>query len=156
MRVHPGWASDEIPVPIHAGRIALLGDAFHPHGGALAAGGSLAIDDSIALFLSLQHVQQLKLKSPGTNSNTNGQARNRLSAVELSRALDIYEATRLPHVSRVFDVVERMREGVARPGNQWDEEKIQMWARTKKEVVWLHEHDVHKAFEQALKLSTSS
>ncbi|KAF9072808.1 FAD/NAD-P-binding domain-containing protein [Rhodocollybia butyracea] len=157
MRVHPGRGSNEIPVPVHAGRIALLGDAFHPHGGALAAGGSLAIDDSIALFLSLQYVQQLKLKSPNTNGITGRQTPSlKLSASELSRALDLYAATRLSHVSRVFDVVERMKEGVARPGKRWDEEKIQMWARNKTEVVWLHEHDVHKAFEDAIELSTSS
>ncbi|KAJ3905854.1 FAD/NAD-P-binding domain-containing protein [Lentinula edodes] len=159
LRVHPGWASNQVPPPIHAGRIVLLGDAFHPHGGALAAGGSLAIDDSIALFLALQHVQQSSTPSTSSSSSSDvlsnsrsieASARRRLSTSELSHALDLYASARLPHSSRVFGVVERMRENVAKPGRLWDEEKIQEWARDKKEVVWLHEHDVHKAFVDAL------
>ncbi|KAF8831892.1 hypothetical protein HHX47_DHR1000902 [Lentinula edodes] len=159
LRVHPGWASNQVPPPIHAGRIVLLGDAFHPHGGAFAAGGSLAIDDSIALFLALQHVQQSSTPSTSSSSSSDVpsnsrsievSARRRLSASELSHALDLYASTRLPHASRVFGVVERMRENVAKPGRLWDEEKIQEWARDKKEVVWLHEHDVHRAFVDAL------
>ncbi|KAJ3930802.1 MAG: FAD/NAD-P-binding domain-containing protein [Lentinula lateritia] len=157
LRVHPGWASNQVPPPVYAGRIVLLGDAFHPHGGAFAAGGSLAIDDSIALFLSLQHVQQ-QSSTPSTSSSSDASsdsrskvsARRRLSTSKLSHALDLYASTRLPHTGRVFSVVERMRDSVAKPGRVWDEEKIQEWARDKKEVVWLHEHDVHRAFVDAL------
>ncbi|KAJ3869229.1 FAD/NAD-P-binding domain-containing protein [Lentinula novae-zelandiae] len=146
LRVHPGWASNQVPPPVHAGRIVLLGDAFHPHGGAFAAGGSLAIDDSIALFLSLQHVQQ-QSSTPSTSSSSDASSDSRS---KLSHALDLYASTRLPHTGRVFSVVERMRDSVAKPGRLWDEEKIQEWARDKKEVVWLHEHDVHRAFVDAL------
>ncbi|KAJ3895769.1 FAD/NAD-P-binding domain-containing protein [Lentinula edodes] len=168
LRVHPGWGSNQVPPPIHAGRIVLLGDAFHPHGGALAAGGSLAIDDSIALFLSLQHVQQSQSSTPSTsspspspsdassNSPSKVSMRTRLSISELSHALGLYASTRLPHAGRVFNVVERMRENVVKLGRLWDEEKIQEWARDKKEVVWLHEHDVHKAFVDALNSERTS
>ncbi|KAJ4472458.1 hypothetical protein C8J55DRAFT_434517 [Lentinula edodes] len=146
LRVHPGWASNQVPPPpVYAGRIVLLGDAFHPHGGALAAGGSLAIDDSIALFLSLQHVQQSSTSSTSSSSSS-----------DLSHALGLYASTRLPHAGRVFSVVERMRENVAKPGRLWDEEKIQEWARDKKDVVWLHEHDVHKAFVDVLNSERTS
>ncbi|KAJ4485602.1 FAD/NAD-P-binding domain-containing protein [Lentinula aciculospora] len=151
VRVHPGWASDQVPPPIYAGRIALLGDAFHPHGGAFAAGGSLAIDDSIALFLSLQHVQQLSSTTSSASSSLESQVRlSGLSSSELCHALNIYASTRLPHVREVFGAVEQMRRNAAKPGRLWDEAKIQEWAKNKKEVTWLHEHDVHRAFANAL------
>ncbi|KAJ3717278.1 FAD/NAD-P-binding domain-containing protein [Lentinula guzmanii] len=147
VRVHPGWASNKIPPPTHVGRIALIGDAFHPHGGALAAGGSLAIDDSIALFLSLQHVQQLSLSPSSNLLGSDTQVPRKLSTAELSHALNLYASTRLPHVGKVFDVVEQMRRSAAKPGKTVDPRK---WAKNKKDVVWLHEHDVHLAFINAL------
>ncbi|KAJ3763167.1 FAD/NAD-P-binding domain-containing protein [Lentinula raphanica] len=149
VHVHPGYASNEVPHPVHAGRIALLGDAFHPHGGALAVGGSLAIDDSIALFLCLQHVQSVSFtscSSPHSISHPEARGSERLSTSELSHALDLYASTRLPHVRRVFDTVEHMRRA-AKSGMRTNPRD---WAKNKKDVVWLHEHDVHVAFSNAL------
>ncbi|KAE9409276.1 FAD/NAD-P-binding domain-containing protein [Gymnopus androsaceus JB14] len=151
IRVYPGSASNQIPPPVHAGRIALVGDSFHPHGGAFAAGGSLAIDDSIALFLSLQHIQQLESTASASQTKL-----GKLSPANLSRALDLYAATRLPHVRKVFDAVERLRAGAqaAKADRYWDEEKIRVWAKNKKEVVWLHEHDVHRAFADVINVNS--
>lgn len=44
------------------------------------------------------------------------------------------------------------RASAKRPGEsrRWSEEKIRTWAKEKKSVRWLHEHDVHLAFREAL------
>ncbi|EOD46331.1 putative salicylate hydroxylase protein [Neofusicoccum parvum UCRNP2] len=55
VRVYPNLAITA-PLPSYTflrGRVALIGDAAHPHGGAFATGGSLAIDDAYALSLAL-------------------------------------------------------------------------------------------------------
>ncbi|KAF5392493.1 hypothetical protein D9757_002229 [Collybiopsis confluens] len=145
LRVFPAWASDEVLHPVHTGRIVLLGDAFHPHGGILAIGGSLAIDDSVALYLSLQHVQARETASSTSSS--------RISNAGLLDALKIYSTTRLPHIREVCRLVVQIRGGAAKPGKCWNEEKIRTWAENKKEVVWLHEHDVHQRFLDALQLA---
>ena len=142
IHVFPALASDQVPQPVHAGHIALLGDAFHPHGGALAVGGSLAIDDSIALYLCLRQAQELGFATSASGGVSN---------VGLSYALDLYSATRLPQINKVCNAVVELRRHAAKPGRCWDEEKIQMWAKNKKEVIWLHEYNVHKAFAQASK-----
>ncbi|KAF9258324.1 FAD/NAD(P)-binding domain-containing protein [Marasmius fiardii PR-910] len=126
LRVYPSISADEIPNATWRNRIVLVGDAFHPFGGAFAAGGSMAIDDAVALYLALSHTQG-----------------------DLPKALELYEATRRPHVLRVMESVKASRKN----GGKWmDEEKIREFARTRQDGygAWLHEHDVHEAFRVAL------
>ena len=64
------------------GRVTLAGDAAHAHGGALAAGGSLALDDAYAFGAALWHVFP-----PGAAH----------SKANIQQALSLYERTRKPH-----------------------------------------------------------
>ena len=137
IHVFPGWSSEVAPPPTSQGRIVLIGDSFHPHGGAFAAGGSLAIDDGRALYLALSHTE-------ATSSNE-AQRSDRLS-----RALDLYKATRLPHIDKVMLAVKASRANAAKPDRPWSEEKIREWARTKNSQAWIHEHDVIGAFNETL------
>ncbi|KAF2494551.1 FAD/NAD(P)-binding domain-containing protein [Lophium mytilinum] len=73
-------------------RVVLLGEAAHTHGGAFAAGASLAIDDAYALYLALRAVIP-PLSSTQTNKVTREQIRT---------ALGLYEATRRPQSDRVL------------------------------------------------------
>lgn len=76
----------------------------------------------------------------------------------LASSLDLYKKTRMPHIEHVMEFVRNSRRASAkRPGESrsWSEEKIWEWAREKKPVRWLHEHDVHQAFAEALMESQS-
>ena len=137
IHVFPGWSSEVVPPPTSQGRIVLIGDSLHPHGGAFAAGGSLAIDDGRALYLALSHTE-------ATSSNE-AQRPDRLS-----RALDLYKATRLPHIDKVMLAVKASRANAAKPDQPWSEEKIREWARAKNSQAWIHEHDVIGAFKETL------
>lgn len=135
-----------MPLPSYTflnGRVALIGDAAHPHGGAFATGGSLAIDDAYALSLALFNVFPPAANATGALP----------SSEELVRALSLYERTRKPHTTRLLEVVhaqnekskERLRSGVVET-----DEQLRERMKNRADPSWLHDHDVEAAFRAVL------
>ncbi|OJD37931.1 salicylate hydroxylase [Diplodia corticola] len=139
IRAYPNLAITA-PLPSHtflAGRVALVGDAAHPHGGAFATGGSLAIDDAYALASALA----FSLSSAAEEEDI------------LARATRVYERARKPHTTRLVEVVlgmnERSKERLREGGEETDEE-LRARMRARAETSWLHEHDVEAAVRRAV------
>ncbi|PVH78881.1 FAD/NAD(P)-binding domain-containing protein [Cadophora sp. DSE1049] len=124
-------------------RVTLIGDAAHAHGGAHATGGSLAIDDAYTLTLALNSVFPIT-------------ATRRPSIEEISKALKLYESIRKPHAEKLLKLVhtgnnariQKLRSGRVEP-----DEELRARAAKGSSTNWLHEHDVVKAFEEALEKS---
>lgn len=93
-RLYPNFAGEPLPTWVLAARATLVGDAAHTHGGAFAAGGSLALDDSFALALALRHA--FSLAEPGAFNNGSSYIR---------KALELYDQTRRPHTGRLLEIV---------------------------------------------------
>jgi salicylate hydroxylase len=72
---------------VFGSRVTLVGDAAHAHGGAFAAGGSLALDDSLALGLAFEEVFS---SSKATFSPEN-----------INKALGLYSQIRQLHTAGV-------------------------------------------------------
>jgi salicylate hydroxylase len=123
-------------------RVTLAGDAAHAHGGAFAAGGSLALDDAWAFAQSIEHYFPEDAERLPTGQ-------------EIEAALRVYEHTRKPHTDRVLrtarggqlKALERVRRKVAE-----SDEELRARMKSRESPSWLHEHDVTKAFEATLKL----
>jgi len=132
-RLFPNFAGEPLPTWTFGRRVTLVGDAAHTHGGANAAGGSLAIDDAYTLFLAFSHVIP-----------TSGAARP--SVGEIERALKLYEAARRPHT-------DRLQRGVlaklGAPKTLTEDELIQR-LRSRPSTIWLTEHDVDAAFSDVV------
>jgi salicylate hydroxylase len=126
---------------IFGDRVTLIGDAAHAHGGAFATGGSLAIDDAYALYLSLTSVFPIT-------------AMQKPSKEDIRRALKLYESTRKPHAERLLKMVlvandakvEKIRKGTFET-----DEQLRARAARGGNARWLHEHDVVKTFEETLR-----
>lgn len=124
------------------GRVTLAGDAAHAHGGAFAAGGSLALDDAWAFAESIRHVfpEDAGRRTPA-----------RSAAEDITRALRVYERTRKAHTDRVMSVVhEQNRKKVERLGQVQTDEELRARLQNRYDPSWIHEHDVQLAFSQAL------
>ncbi|KAG4434256.1 hypothetical protein IFR05_010246 [Cadophora sp. M221] len=126
-------------------RVTLLGDAAHTHGGAFAAGASLAIDDAYALYLAL---------SATIPTSTE------ISPERLALALSLYERTRRPQSDRVLRVVHGMvSEHRGRMERFWREGTEESYGEFRGRIAarlnpaWLTEHDVEGAFEKVLAAS---
>jgi salicylate hydroxylase len=144
IRYYPNFScSAPLNTWVFEDRVALIGDAAHAHGGAFATGGSLAIDDAYALYLSL-------------NSVIIGPSDQKPSAHKIGKALGLYEATRKPHAEKLLKVVhtgnaakiEKIRKGIIEK-----DEELRTRAERGSNTGWLHEHDVVKAFEEVLTAS---
>ncbi|KAI9667861.1 MAG: hypothetical protein M1821_000680 [Bathelium mastoideum] len=123
-----------------SGRATLVGDAAHAHGGALAAGGSLAIDDGYAFAAALWHVFP-----PGSIMHR--------SDYIVQRALSLYERTRKPHTDRVISTVQAGNKAVVariRAGNEETDEQLRERAKNRSDPFWIHEHDVQAMFAKAI------
>ncbi|KAI0152172.1 salicylate 1-monooxygenase [Hypoxylon sp. NC0597] len=141
-RIYPNAAAHPLETWVLGnGKVTLAGDAAHAHGGAFAAGGSLALDDAWAFAASILHV----FPEDATRKPTDA---------EILKALRIYERTRKPHTDRVMSVVhENNVKKLARYGQDREPETDeQLRARIKSRVdpTWIHEHDVQAAFAEAL------
>lgn len=120
------------------GKITFAGDAAHAHGGAFAAGGSLALDDAWAFSLAIHHI------FPAGSTQ-------KPSRPEIEHALRLYEKTRKAHTDRVLRVVhEGNRKTVERLGKIETDEELRKRMASRADPVWIHEHDVEAAFAQAL------
>lgn len=120
------------------GRATLAGDAAHAHGGAFAAGGSLALDDAWAFAAAISQVFP-----PATGVLPEGE--------EILRALRIYESTRQAHTDSVMAVVHDMNEKkLARLEEEQTDEDLRRRMKNRYDPTWIHEHDVQEAFVRAL------
>ncbi|KAJ4295454.1 hypothetical protein N0V90_007466 [Kalmusia sp. IMI 367209] len=139
-RIYPNAAAHGLDSwVLGGGRVTLAGDAAHAHGGAFAAGGSLAIDDAWAFAASLLHVFPVDSKRLPTE-------------VEIAQALRVYDQTRRPHTDRVLHTVHSGNKAkVARIGRPESDEQLRARMSKREDVTWLHEHDVVAALEAVLK-----
>ncbi|PBP18039.1 salicylate 1-monooxygenase [Diplocarpon rosae] len=145
IRYYPNYfCGSSLPTWIFGGRVTLIGDAAHAHGGAFATGGSLAIDDAYALYRALLSV------FPET-------ATAKPSSGDILRALKLYEDTRRPHAVKLLRVVHANNEMKTRKivteSHETDEE-LRARAKRGSNTTWLHEHDVVKSFEDVLSASS--
>ncbi|PYH92007.1 FAD/NAD(P)-binding domain-containing protein [Aspergillus ellipticus CBS 707.79] len=141
-RVHPNLLGAPLEMMVFDGRVALLGDAGHTHGGAFAAGGSLAINDAHALALALAHTWP---------TGDGGRPNNR----HLAEALAFFDRTRRPHVNKLIEIaskqaLDRQRRSQA-SGTQAESD---CWLRERVsglgDVAWLAEHDVESEFKAVI------
>ncbi|KAK8001611.1 hypothetical protein PG991_013833 [Apiospora marii] len=146
-KVYPNSAADGLETWVLGdGRVTLAGDAAHAHGGAYAAGGSLAADDGWAFA---QAVRQLLARTGGWSSSTE-------ASEEIAEAIRLYERTRKPHTDRVQQTVQRRNEVmVQRIGKVESDEELRWRISNRPDLRWIHEHDVVNAFSEALRGSDS-
>lgn len=122
------------------GRVTLAGDAAHAHGGAFAAGGSLALDDAWAFSAAIQEV------FPAGGDDRTSKPRGD----DIARALRIYEKTRKEHTDKVMAVVHQLNEKkLERLGATQTDEDLRARMKNRYDPSWIHEHDVQLAFAQA-------
>ena len=134
VRLYPNLAGEPLDSWVFGSRVTLVGDAAHTHGGAYAAGGSLALDDAWALYLSFRQV--LAGVNPGEKP----------SLQDIYKALSLYEKTRRPHTERLVKGVLAAR-GAVPPDT---DEALRKRMKSRPSTVWLTEHDVEAAFAGVL------
>ncbi|KAK8066675.1 hypothetical protein PG997_013422 [Apiospora hydei] len=141
-KVYPNSAADGLETwVLGGGRVTLAGDAAHAHGGAYAAGGSLAADDGWAF------AQAVKNLLAGDSF---------VGGADIGAALRLYERTRKPHTDRVQKTVRRRNENmVRRIGKTESDEELRSRISNRPDLRWIHEHDAVHAFSEALSASTS-
>ncbi|KAF2789825.1 salicylate 1-monooxygenase [Melanomma pulvis-pyrius CBS 109.77] len=145
-RIYPNAAAHGLDTWVLGnGRVTLAGDAAHAHGGAFAAGGSLAIDDAWAFAASI-----LEICPKNATVLPSGD--------DIARALGVYERTRKPHTDRVLSTVhEGNKAKVANIGKAvTDEELRARIVSGSGDKAWIHEHDVQAAFRDALAKEVTS
>jgi salicylate hydroxylase len=142
-RVYPNTAAPGLDTWVYGGgRATLIGDAAHAHGGALAAGGSLALDDAYAFAAALWHVLP-----PGGERSTE----------KTQEALSLYERARKSHTDRVIATVRDGNKAILARLKKPTETDEQLKERLKNRTdpFWIHEHDVVSSFAQAVEHSKS-
>lgn len=142
-RIYPNTAAEGLQTWVLGnGRVTLAGDAAHAHGGAFAAGGSLAIDDAWAFAASIFHVFPLS-------------SRELPSAKDIERGLKLYERTRKSHTDRVLSTVRGNNQRTLdriRMGKTENDEELRMRMKNRTDTSWIHEHSVEDAFANALRI----
>ncbi|KAJ5237632.1 hypothetical protein N7489_007723, partial [Penicillium chrysogenum] len=122
--LYPSFVGDALPNWVFGSRVTLVGNAAHAHGGAFAAGGSLALDDSLVLGLAFEEVFS---SSKATFSPEN-----------INKALGLYSQTRQPHTAGVTRKVLFL---------QHTKKRLHLLLETgRPNTEWLSEHDVEAAF----------
>lgn len=144
IRYHPNLScSKALDTWVFGDRVTLIGDAAHAHGGAFATGGSLAIDDAYALYLSLTFIFPIT-------------ATQKPQQRDIRKALKLYEATRKPHAEKLLKMVLAANEAKVekiRKRTFETDEQLRARAARGSNTSWLHEHDVVKGFEETLRRS---
>jgi salicylate hydroxylase len=140
-RLYPNYAGEALPTWVLAARATLVGDAAHTHGGAFAAGGSLALDDSFALALALRHAVSLAQPEAFNNGPSN-----------VRRALELYDQTRRPHTERLLEIVHGQINKKPEVYGSPEEENLALISKmtNRPDTTWLSEHDVVEAFQRVL------
>ncbi|KAK4942325.1 hypothetical protein LTR10_017932 [Elasticomyces elasticus] len=133
-------------------RVTLLGDAAHTHGGAFAAGVSLAIDDAFALALAFDEIY------PPALAPAIGVASPKL----IGQVFDLYETTRKPHAAKVLAHVHegrskaRARLDKHRHGTPESDADFRTRMANRGDPVWVNEYDVEAAFRQVVITKTGA
>ncbi|KAF5013773.1 hypothetical protein FDECE_245 [Fusarium decemcellulare] len=142
IRLFPNFAGAALDTWSFANRVTLVGDAAHTHGGAFAAGGSLAIDDAYALGRALSHVWPASAAQNGKPTKA-----------QIAEIFRLYEATRKPHVDKLLSVVHKnkanQKANIENAKTETDEQ-LRQRVRSRMDPSWISEHDVEGAFQQAL------
>ncbi|KAL3431941.1 hypothetical protein BDV09DRAFT_198213 [Aspergillus tetrazonus] len=141
--LYPNFAGDAISTWVFKDRVTLVGDAAHAHGGAFAAGGSLALDDAFALGLALRYI----LTRAGNPHNKG------LLAIEgVKKALELYERTRKPQTHQLLEIVHaQLNTKPAAKGSEEENERLINRMKGRPDTEWLSEHDVEKAFAHVVR-----
>ncbi|KAF7547014.1 hypothetical protein G7Z17_g8025 [Cylindrodendrum hubeiense] len=142
IRLFPNFAGSALERWSFNDRVTLVGDAAHTHGGAFAAGGSLAIDDAYALYLALNHVW------PASTYRT-----EKPTKYQISEIFRIYEATRKPHINKILGVVHKAIAGQkadVKTGETETEEQLRQRVLQRMDPEWISEHDVEAAFQEII------
>jgi len=139
VRTYPNFYGGFLDTYHFAGRVVLIGDAAHSHGGALAANASLGMDDAYCLYLSF-----LEQMSPAGTPE--------LDSEKLKQVFSLYEAVRRPHCERVLKVAHAMYDGNNQRlwggGEAETDEQLREKLRTRPYAEWIHEYDVEAAFKK--------
>ncbi|KAM5385188.1 hypothetical protein ACJZ2D_001149 [Fusarium nematophilum] len=146
IRQFPGYTADPLETWSFEDRVTLVGDAAHGHGGAFAAGGSLAINDAHALSLALFHVWP----ASSTEKPTTAQIR---------KIFELYEATRKPHIDKLLGVVTKAvagRKVKVEDGKAETDEQLRERVLNRMDPYWIAEHDVEAAFEAVVSQENGS
>ncbi|KAL2202419.1 salicylate 1-monooxygenase [Sarocladium strictum] len=140
IKVYPNTAAKELDTWVLGdGRVTLGGDAAHAHGGAYAAGGSLAINDAWAFAQSVLHY------IPATSTSVI------LDDQTSTKVLTLYEQTRKPHTDRVQRTVQQRNKFLVDQVKKTQTDEQLRKAMSKRDhLSWLHEHDVETAFAKAI------
>lgn len=140
VRTYPNFYGGFLETYEFGGRVVLVGDAAHSHGGALAANASLGIDDSYCLYLSL--LKQIS-----------SEGRLILGAKELQKSLRLYDTVRRPHCEKVLRVTHAMyamnNDRLWGGGEEEMDEQLREKLRTRPYAEWIHEYNVVDAFIDA-------
>lgn len=161
-RVYHNAAADGLDSwVLGGGRVTVAGDAAHAHGGAFAAGGSLAIDDAWAFAQSILHVFAREISSAASSArevadgtrSAPSPLQKRDKGDKVTAALQLYEKTRKQHTDRVQKTVadknratlQRLRSGVIE-----SDQELRRRMRTRQDLAWIHEHDVVSCFIKAV------
>lgn len=139
--LYPNYAGDALPTWVLASRTTLVGDAAHAHGGAFAAGGSLALDDALALGLSFKH----HLQGHGSRSS--------VTANDIQKVLELYNKTRKPHTDRLIQIVHSQisSKPVQAATSKEEDDALKTRIKNRPNTDWLSEHDVEAAFHATVK-----
>ncbi|KAL5334406.1 hypothetical protein BJX70DRAFT_405460 [Aspergillus crustosus] len=143
----PNFAGDALKTWVFNSRVTLVGDAAHAHGGAFAAGGSLALDDAYALGLAFKHFSTLKSRTSSTSTSTS------ITKGDIEKALQLYTKTRQPHTDRLLQIVHsQFEKKPAEPVGSAGEEdaKLVERIRNRPDTEWLSEHDVEEEFKRVV------
>jgi salicylate hydroxylase len=147
IKTYPMCAVTPLDSFVFDGHVALLGDAAHAHGGGVAIGGSLAINDAYAFALALTRVwPPAAATSPLPQKPTQQQ---------LEKVLVLYDETRRPLVNRLLAGVHAlaqkrrwMAEKKTADGKGETDEQLRARIANRPDLSWLTEHDVEVEFEK--------
>lgn len=151
-RVHPNTAASGLDTWLFGFgdgqyRVTVAGDAAHAHGGAFAAGGSLAIDDAWAFAQSVLHV------FAGGASSSVDSSSSQAKAAKVTAALRLYERTRKAHTDLVLKTVQANNAAIVnrlRLAKVETDADVRKRMESRQDKTWIHEHDVEAAFRDAV------
>ncbi|KAJ1323228.1 salicylate hydroxylase [Microdochium nivale] len=148
IKVYPNTAARELPTWVLGdGRVTLAGDAAHAHGGAFAAGGSLAINDAWAFAQSILHYFP---RTGGWRVSLDDDA-------GLAEVLGLYERTRKPHTDKVQKTVQdRNQFLVDQIKTAQTDAMLREQMKNRRDLTWIHEHDVEAAFAREIQRKSSN
>lgn len=144
--MYPNFAGDALPTWVFRSRVTLIGDAAHAHGGAFAAGGSLALDDALALGLAFKHVFGSSASRPP------------FTIENVQKALGLYSSTRQPHTARLLRIVHSQidKRGTQLASAEEEDDALVARMRSRPNTEWLSEHDVEAAFALTIEKTRSA